>query len=86
MSRRQPVGPARRRPGPNVWVIRYEHDYSVKEEGSHVCLVPPVSQREAIAIARRIAQANRSELIIQGREGRIVSRDSHGHDPRRSRG
>jgi hypothetical protein len=86
MNRRQRQIPTHRKPGPNVWVIRYEAEYSVKEEGTHRCLVPPVSQREAIAIGRRIAQANRSELIIQGREGRIVSRDSHGHDPRRSRG
>jgi hypothetical protein len=66
--------------GPNVWVIRNGAKYSVKEEGSPRLLVPPVAQSIAIRIARLVSSANRSELIIQGKDGRIRARDSHGFD------
>jgi hypothetical protein len=66
--------------GPNIWVIRSGGEYSIKEEGSHLPLVPPVSQETAIRIARLIAKANRSELFIQARNGRIRAKDSHGSD------
>jgi len=66
--------------GPNVWVVRHGNRYSVKEEGVPVYLVPPVTQRLAIHIARWISRANRSELIVQNRRGRIRARDSHGSD------
>jgi hypothetical protein len=66
--------------GPNVWVVRYRGRYSIKEERSTTRLVPAVPQRVAIMIARLIARANHSELIIQGEGGRIRARDSHGAD------
>ena len=66
--------------GPNVWVIRYRGKYSVKEEGRPGYLVPAVPQRIAIGVARLIARINGSELIIQGEQGRIRARDSHGAD------
>jgi hypothetical protein len=66
--------------GPNVWVVRHGARFSVTEEGSGIHLVPPVTQRAAIGIARDVARANRSELIVQGRSGRIRFRDSHGAD------
>ncbi len=72
--------------GPNVWVVRRGRRYSVKEEGAARCLVPPITQREAIRIARLIARANRSELLIQNRRGRIRMKDSHGSDPFPPRG
>lgn len=66
--------------GPNVWVVRSGARFSIKEEGASRPLVLPCSQRIAIRIARLIATANRSELFIQGRNGRIRARDSHGFD------
>ena len=39
------------------------------------------TQSEAIARAREIAINQKSELIIQGRNGRIRSKDSYGNDP-----
>jgi len=72
--------------GPNVWVIRCRRGYSIKEEGRRCRLVLPVPQRLAIRIARLIAQANHSELIVQNRHGRIRLRDSHGFDPHPPRG
>ena len=69
------------RRGPNIWVVRHRGRFSVKEAGRRKLLLPPVSQRVAIAVARTLAQANRSELIVQGKDGRIRLRDSHGNDP-----
>jgi hypothetical protein len=68
------------RHGPNVWVVRYRNRYSIKEEGHPRYYVPPVPRRIAVSIARIIARANRSELIVQGQDGRIISKDSHGFD------
>jgi hypothetical protein len=70
-----------RRLGPNVWVVRHGTKFSIKEESGSEYLIPQVSQRVAIDIARLIARANRSELIVQGDDGRIRIRDSHGADP-----
>jgi hypothetical protein len=66
--------------GPNVWVVRSNGRFTIKEEGRATALIDPASQRAAIAIARKLARANRSELIIQGRNGRIRAKDSHGLD------
>ena len=39
------------------------------------------TQAEAIARAREIAINQQSEVIVQGRNGRIRSKDSYGNDP-----
>ena len=72
--------------GPNVWVVRHCGKFSIKEENYPEYLINPTTQRAAIAIAREIARANASELIVQGRKGRIRLRDSHGSDPFPPRG
>lgn len=72
--------------GPIVWVVRHGAGFSITEERTGLHLVPPIPQRMAITIARLIARANKSELIVQGRTGRIRFRDSHGSDPTRSKG
>jgi hypothetical protein len=72
--------------GPNVWVVRHAGRFSVKEAGLRKLLLPPVSQRVAIKVARALAKANGSELIVQGKHGRIRLRDSHGADPFPPRG
>lgn len=66
--------------GPNVWVVRDGGKFSIKEEGRPAPLICPTSQRVAIRIARLIATANRSELIVQAKSGRIRAKDSHGFD------
>jgi hypothetical protein len=83
---RHPRPKRRKKLGPNVWVVRRDGQYSVKEEGSGTYLTAPVAQHTAIAIARLVARANCSELIVQGEAGRIRQRDSHGNDPIHSPG
>ena len=72
--------------GPNAWVVRHGGRFAIKEEGRPGYLVPAIPQRIAILIARLIARANGSELFIQGEDGRIRARDSHGSDPVRTKG
>ena len=69
-----------RRRGPNVWVVRYGRRFTVKEEKHSVFLLPPTTQQVAIGVARELARANSSELIVQRRNGRIRLRDSYGPD------
>ena len=75
-----------KRLGPNVWVVRLGDRYSVIEEGAGFYLVPPIAQRAAVKVGRAVARANRSELIVQSRSGRIRFRDSHGADSHSARG
>jgi hypothetical protein len=44
------------------------------------------TQAEAIDAARRQARRERTELVAKGKDARIQSRDSHGHDRRDRRG
>lgn len=39
------------------------------------------TQDEALKVGRALAQRNRSEHVIHGRDGRIRQRDSYGRDP-----
>ncbi|MBA3537305.1 MAG: DUF2188 domain-containing protein [Tatlockia sp.] len=45
-----------------------------------------LTQKEAIDAARAISLHQKTELIIHKKNGQISRRDSHGHDPRSSRG
>ena len=44
------------------------------------------TQGAAIAAGRGFAKEERSELIIQRRNGQIRAKDSQGNDPRRTKG
>ena len=39
------------------------------------------TQKQAINVAKGIAQNQKLELIIQGKDGKIRSKDSYGNDP-----
>lgn len=41
---------------------------------------------DAVSRARQQARREQAELVIKDQQGRIQSKDSHGHDPRRSKG
>ena len=55
--------------------------WNVRGAGAKRATVHTETKQDAINIARNISQNQHSELIIHGRNGRIQSRDSHGHDP-----
>jgi hypothetical protein len=69
----------------NVHVVPSESGWDVKVEGRNGAQHYP-TQREAIQAGRRLAQGNRSENIVHGKDGRIRQRDSYGRDPFPPRG
>ncbi len=69
----------------NVHVVPSEAGWDVKVEGRRASAHYP-TQREAIQAGRRLAQGNRSEHIVHGRDGRVRQRDSYGRDPFPPRG
>jgi hypothetical protein len=44
------------------------------------------TQAEAIERGKEVADNKRGELRVAGRNGKFRIADSHGHDPRRSKG
>lgn len=60
------------------WAVQREH----AERASSVHR----TQAEAIEAGRRIAQAEHTELVIHGTDGRIRDKNSYGNDPFPPRG
>lgn len=67
--------------GRNQWVVTYNEKWAVRSEGSKKATRVTETQKEAIEIAKKIAQNQHSELIVQGKDGKIVSKESYGNDP-----
>ncbi|RHW45288.1 DUF2188 domain-containing protein [Bombilactobacillus bombi] len=58
----------------------------IKGEGNQKATLHTQNKQEAINKAREISQNQRSELFIHGMDGKIQSRDLHGHDPNPPKG
>lgn len=67
--------------GKNQWVSPRDGDWAVHGEGNTRDTKRFATQNEAVEYARTIAKNQKSELIIQGTNGRIRSKDSYGNDP-----
>lgn len=67
--------------GKNQHVVPHPNGWGVRGEGNGKVTRVTDTQREAIQIAREIAQNQQSELLIHGRNGQIRERDSFGNDP-----
>lgn len=67
--------------GKNQWVSPDENGWKVHGEGNQKSTKKFDRQSDAIKYAKNIAQNQESELIIQGKNGRIRSKDSYGNDP-----
>lgn len=65
-------------PGENGW--RVEVEGQSRASGTHD------RQAEAWDQAKGIAQRNKSEALLHGRNGQIRERNTYGHDPERSKG
>jgi hypothetical protein len=68
-------------PKGDVWVSPHEGKWSVKVEGNDEPESVHATQAEAIDQGRGLAKGNKSELLIQGEDGKIRERDSYGGDP-----
>lgn len=72
--------------GKNVWVGPHDKGWAAKTEGASRAAEVFKTQAEAIERGRAMAEVRKAELVIQGRDGQIRAKDSHGHDPRRTKG
>lgn len=67
--------------GKNQWVSPRDGKWAVHGERNGRDTKLFDTQREAATYAREIAINQKSEVIIQGLNGRIRSKDSYGNDP-----
>lgn len=60
--------------------------WAVRKAGSNRASGTYGTQKEAIQEARKLAQNQRTELYIHGKDGRIRERNTYGRDPFPPRG
>jgi hypothetical protein len=65
----------------NQHVVPAGDEWGVRGEGNSRLTSRHLTQVEAEAAARKIAQRERSEVIIHRPDGRIRDRNSYGNDP-----
>jgi hypothetical protein len=67
---------------PNIWVTRHpEGGWQTKRENSDRASKRHRTQKDAINSAIAQGKKDGVEVIIQGRDGKIRSKDSYGQDP-----
>jgi hypothetical protein len=65
----------------NVWVVHTDNGWGVRRAGADRLSRETDTKKEAEDIARNIARREGGEVISQGRDGKIQSKDSYGKDP-----
>jgi hypothetical protein len=70
----------------DVHVLPRENGWRVEVEGQSRASRTHSTQAEAWEQARGIAQRNRSEALLHGRNGQIRERNTFGRDPQSSKG
>jgi Uncharacterized protein conserved in bacteria (DUF2188) len=60
--------------------------WQVKKPGNERASAVTPTQQQAIERGRELATQEKSELVVQGRDGQIRQKDSHGNDPSKSKG
>jgi hypothetical protein len=63
------------------FVVRHGNDWAVRGSGNGKATRVTSTQAEAIRIARDIAINNKSEMRVQGRDGKFRTCNSYGNDP-----
>ena len=66
----------------NVHVVhRASGDWAVTREGAKRASTVTSTQGQAEQVGRKLAQQDKVEILIHGRDNRIRDRDSYGNDP-----
>lgn len=65
----------------DVHVVPRGNSWAVEKNGSQRASKVTETQREAIAAGKKIAEREKSELVIHGENGRIREKNSYGNDP-----
>ncbi len=72
--------------GKNQHVVKRDEGWAVRGEGNTKDTSHHRTQKEATDAARQIAQNQKSEVLIHGRDNLIRERDSYGNDPHPPKG
>ncbi len=67
--------------GKNQHVVPHANGWAVKSAGAERATKVVPTQREAIDIARQIAQNQQSEMLVHRPNGQIREKNSYGNDP-----
>ncbi len=67
--------------GKNQHVVPTDKGWGVMGDGNTRITRTFSTKAEAESFAKRIAQNQRAELIIHGKDGQIQNRNSYGNDP-----
>jgi hypothetical protein len=70
----------------DVHVVPSDKGWRVEVEGQSRAKGTHETQQPAWQHAKQIAQQNRSEALLHGRNGHIRERNTYGRDPRRTKG
>lgn len=73
-------------PNKNVYVVRNGDRWGVRLEGNERLSRAFDTQNDALSYGKPIAQENKSELRIQGQDGKFRQAWSYGNDPRKTPG
>jgi hypothetical protein len=65
----------------NIHVVPSGNKWAVKPEGARQPISTHLTQQNAAEAGRRVAQQNKSELVIHRPNGQIRDKDSYGNDP-----
>lgn len=60
--------------------------WDVKVSGGQRAIKHTDLKQDAVDVGRGISRNQQTELVIHNKDGRIGQKDSHGHDPRSSKG
>ena len=69
-----------------VHVVPSEKGWQVKVEADGRSRSVHGIQSEALLAVREMARRSKTELLVNGRDGRVRERNTYGKDPRRSKG
>ena len=64
----------------NVHIVPWEKKWAVKTANSEKPFRLKETQEEAIQIGKQMAERNKSELLIHGKNGQIREKNSYGND------
>ncbi len=67
---------------PNIWVTKHpDGGWQTKRENNERASSKHTTQKDAIDKATTQAKKDGVEVIVQGKDGKIRSKDSYGNDP-----
>ena len=65
---------------------RKDGSWAVQTDGTQRADSLHDRKSDAVSRGRELAENKKTELVIKNEDGRIAQKDSHGNDPRRTKG